>query len=277
MTNCRIVSEYAPTRVGDVLVSAEGPVVTATIDRPEKRNAINFEVIDGLSAAIATTVERQASVLLLRGSGGTFSAGADLNLVRSTLGDDQGLTHFLARLSEVCDALAKGPFVSVAVVTGYALAGGCELLLACDLAVASDDAQIGDRHLQNSLLPGAGGSTRLFRAITPARARRLFFTAEMISGRLAEEWGLVSASCPSDRLEATVADLVSQIAAKSPAALRAMKEMTVAAETSSMAGALAEERRIFLDYAAGSEHVRSALSAFLGGAATPSRESGSTS
>jgi enoyl-CoA hydratase/carnithine racemase len=252
-----------PTRAGEVIVTVDGAVVTATIDRPEKRNAINYGVIDGLMAAITTTIDRGASVLVVRGAGPSFCAGADLNLVRSTLDDENGLNEFLARLSSVCDAMAAGPFVSLAVITGYAVAGGCEILLACDLAVASHDAKIGDRHLHNSLLPGAGGSTRMFQALTPARARRLFYTAEMISGRLAEEWGLVSEACAPDQLEATVARLISQLEAKSPAALRAMKRMTLAAESLPMADALVEERRIFLDYATGSSHVRDALTAFL--------------
>lgn len=257
------MSAPAALRVGDVLISREGPVVTATIDRPGKRNAINYEVIDGLGAAIDTTVDSGASMLVLRGAGGTFCAGADLNLIRSMITDADGLERYVTRLSEVCDALSNGPFVSLAVVTGYAVAGGCELLLACDLAVASDDARIGDRHLENSLLPGAGGSVRLFRSLTPARARRLFYTAEMITGSLAEQWGLVCASAPVDALDAVVADLVAAISGKSPQALRAMKAMTHAAEVETFADAVAAERRIFVDYAAGSDAVRTALTAFL--------------
>ena len=272
-----VVVGDGPTRAGDVIVTVDGPVVNATMDRPDKRNAINYGVIDGLKTAIATTTEREASVLVVRGAGPSFCAGADLNLVRSTLDDEHGLTDFLARLSEVCDALADGPFVSLAVVTGHAVAGGCEILLACDLAVASHDAKIGDRHLQNSLLPGAGGSVRLLQALTPARARRLFYTAEMISGRLAEEWGLVSAACPQDRLEASVAELVAQLVTKSPAALRAMKQMTIAAETRQIKDVLAVERRIFLDYAMGSSHVRDALTAFLGGSTNTPPHSRSSS
>lgn len=257
------VSDQTPERVGAVIVSSEQRVVTATIDRAEKRNAIDFDVIEGLNAAIRIATEREASVLVLRGSGGHFSAGADLHVIQSTLEDGQGLRRYLERLSEVCNGLERGPFVAVAVVSGYALAGGCELLLACDLAVADYDARIGDRHLENSLLPGGGGSVRLFRALTSARARWLLYTAEMISGRQAEEWGLVSIASPSDHVETTVNDLIARIVAKSPAGLRAMKKMTLASTDKSMIDALAEERKIFLDYATGSEHVQAALTSFL--------------
>lgn len=253
----------AAQRRGDVLIELDGSVVTATIDRPAKRNAINYGVIDGLAAAIAMTVDSGAAMLILRGAGGTFCAGADLNLIRSMITDAGGLQKYVTRLSDVCDGLSAGPFVSLAVVYGYAVAGGCELLLACDLAVASDDARIGDRHLQNSLLPGAGGSVRLYRALTPARARRLLYTAEMISGTVAEQWGLVCASAPTDRLDAVVEELVESITGKSAAALRAVKAMTHAAEVETFANAVAAERRIFIDYAAGSDAVHNALTAFL--------------
>lgn len=250
-------------RHGDVLISVARGVVTAVIDRPDKRNAINYAVIEGLTAAIATTVESGASVLVLRGAGGNFCAGADLNYVQSTLHDGAGLEAYVTRLSEVCDQLAGGPFVSMAAVDGYALAGGCELLLACDLAVASDDARIGDRHLANSLLPGAGGSVRLIHALPPARARYLLYTAEMISGTEAERWGLVSAVVPAGDLHEHVGALAQSIAAKAPEALRAVKAMTVAAEQLPMPAALLEERRIFVGYATENDTVRDALSRFL--------------
>ena len=260
----KTVAGNNPSRVGDVLLTVYGPVLTATIDRPLKRNALSQGVIEGLFAAVDAVTSQELSLLVLRGAGNTFCAGADLDLVRSMLNDPNGMTDYLADLSRVCDQLARGPFVSLAVVSGYALAGGCELLLACDLAVASHSARIGDRHLQNSLLPGAGGSVRLMRAISPARARWLFYTAEMISGQQAEEWGLVSASCPEPELENLVSELVGVIASKSPAALRAMKTMTIAAETMTDTDALAAERQIFLDYFTGSDTVRGALTRFLG-------------
>lgn len=253
----------ASERVGDVVLAVDGDVVTATIDRPDKRNAINYAVIEGLHAAVARTADASAKVLVLRGAGGTFCAGADLNLIRSMISDPDGLETYVTRLSEVCDALSSGPFVSLAVVTGHAVAGGCELLLACDLALASDDARIGDRHLQNALLPGAGGSVRLFRALTPARARRLFYTAEMIIGKQAEEWGLVCGSAPVDRLDELVDELVGRIADKSLEGLQAFKRMTQAAELGTFAEGIAAERQIFVEYAGGSDAVRNALTSFL--------------
>lgn len=257
------VSPSLSQRFGDVLCTLSGSVATVVIDRPAKRNALSQPVVDGLSQAIATAIDHDASVLVLRGTGGTLSAGADLALVRSILADTDALRRYVTSLSGVCDALASGPFVSVAVVDGYAVAGGCELLLACDLALAADDARIGDRHLQHALLPGAGGSARLFRRVSPARARRLFFTAEMISGQVAAEWGLVSASAPSGELELALGALLDSLAAKSPAACRAMKQMLIAAENCLLADAIACERELFLDYIRAAPVVAAALDAFL--------------
>lgn len=261
-------------RIGDVLVSASSGLVTVVIDRPDKRNAINYAVIEGLNAAIGTAVDIGASVLVLRGSGGNFCAGADLAYVQSTLNDGSGLESYVTRLSEVCDKLAEGPFASIAAVDGYALAGGCELLLACDLAVASVDARIGDRHLANSLLPGAGGSVRLIHALPPARARYLLYTAEMISGAEAERWGLVTTAVPAAELHEHVDALARSIADKSPQALRAAKAMTVAAEHQQFADALLEERRIFVDYATGNDTVRDALTRFFGRTGATAADSG---
>ena len=267
-------AQAAATRVGDVLVSADDGVVTAVIDRADKRNAINYAVIEGLNAAIATTVDSRASVLVIRGAGGNFCAGADLSYVQSTLHDGSGLETYVTRLSEVCDQLADGPFASIAAVDGYALAGGCELLLACDLAIASEDARIGDRHLANSLLPGAGGSVRLLSALTPARARYLLYTAEMISGIDAERWGLVTATVPSAELHQHVSRLARHIACKSADALRAAKAMTVAAQKQPRAEALLTERRIFVDYATDNDIVRDALTRFLGRSSDVANDSG---
>src|SRR5687767_13750953 len=129
-----------------VTVAVDGPVVRATINRPRARNAINLAVVDGLEAALDTAESSGAKVVVLRGSGGTFCAGADLKLVQALVGDTEQMAAYVGRLANITERLESGPFVSLAVVDGFALAGGCELLLACDLALASDEARIGDRH-----------------------------------------------------------------------------------------------------------------------------------
>ncbi|MCD2196042.1 enoyl-CoA hydratase/isomerase family protein [Actinomycetospora endophytica] len=246
--------------MSDVVVHREGDVVHLTIDRPAAKNALSPSVVEGLEAALDDAED--ARVVVLRGRGGTLSAGADLHHVRRLLADGDGLEAYLVAIGAVCDRLESGPFVSVAVVDGYALAGGCELLLACDLAVAADDARIGDRHLEFGLLPGAGGSVRLPRALPPPLARRLLYTGEMIDGATAGAWGLVSHTAAPDELEGTVEALVARLARHGPDALRGMKRMYRAAAPAPAPELFAAERAALVEHLTTSSTVADGLGAF---------------
>lgn len=250
-----------------VLVEAQGPVVTATIDRPAARNALSPPVLDGLHAAVDAA--HDAAALVVRGTGGTLSAGADLRHVRSLHGDAAAMDAYLVAIGAVLDRIEAAPCVTVAVVGpgGYALAGGCELLLACDLTVAAADAWFGDRHLEYGLLPGAGGSVRLPRALPAALARRLLYTGEMIDGTTAHAWGLVSHVCPPTELDATVDALTDRLARHSPAALRAQKALYGATRPVADPAALAAERAVAVAHLAGSAATREGLDAFVTGRA----------
>lgn len=250
-------------RVGAVAIAAEGPVVRATIDRPAARNAIDTEVVEGLEAALDLAEAGRAKVLVLRGTGGTFCAGADLKLVLSSVEDPEGLSSYVSRLSAVTERLESGPFVSVSVVEGFALAGGCELLLACDVSIAATDARIGDRHLEYGLAPGAGGSVRLARSLTKARARYLLFSGEAVTGAEAANWGLVTMSVPPEELDAAAALLVERLATRSGDALRAVKRMLVEGEHLPVGDALVLERQILLTHLAKSADVGEGLQAFV--------------
>jgi len=251
---------------GEVVVTVDGPVVRATIDRPGARNAINEGVVGGLEAALDTAEASRAKVLVLRGAGGTFCAGADLKLVQTLAGDRHRMTGYVTRLGNVTERLESGPFVSLAVVEGFALAGGCELLMACDLAVASTEARIGDRHLEFGLAPGAGGSVRLVRALPKAQARYLLLTGEAVTGAQAAAWGLVTLAVPPAELEATTEGLVGRLASRSGDALRAVKRMVAAAGPERPVGeAMAAEREIFLDFMDASGDVKEGLAAFAEG------------
>jgi len=267
-------------RVGDVVLVEEpgdsgvspgtGVVLRATIDRPEARNAISPSVVDGLEAAVRRARDVDARVLVIRGAGGTFSAGADLAFVLSTIDqpgaieDGGAFASVIRRLNDVLDEIEAAPFASVAVVDGFALAGGCEILLACDVVVADEAARIGDRHLELGLLPGGGGSVRLYRALSPARARWLLLSGEMISGREAAEWGLVTRAVPRGELDGAAEAMVARLASRSGDALAGAKEMIAAVRDVPVADGLAAEQRIFLDHMAKSEDVRAALARFLG-------------
>jgi enoyl-CoA hydratase len=256
-------------RVGDVVLVEDGPVLRVTIDRPDQRNAINAAVIEGLDAAVRRAREGGVKVLVLRGAAGTFCAGADLAMVVSTIDQPGALEEggafaaIIRRLNDVLLAIEAAPFVSVAVVDGFALAGGCELLLACDVVVADEAARIGDRHLELALLPGGGGSVRLHKALTPARSRWLLLSGEIISGREAAEWGLVTRAVPAEQLDEVAEAMIARLASRSAAALAGMKEMIAAGRDVPVRDGIDAEQRVFLGHMAKSDDVRAALARFL--------------
>lgn len=244
-----------------VTVTIDGPVARVTIDNAAARNALHPTVVAGLDAAVDTVTAAGCSVAVIRGAGGTLSAGADLKHLRAVLDDPVALREYITAIGAAVDRWEAAPFVSVCVVDGYAVAGGCEIMLACDLAVASDKAAIGDRHLEYGLLPGAGGSVRLTRALPPVLARRLLYTGELVDGRTAAEFGLVSHVVPAADLDAEVDDLVARLARHAPDALAQMKRLHTNARTARPADAIRAEREILLDHL-GSATVREGLSAF---------------
>lgn len=247
-----------------VEIHSEGRAVFATIARPNVRNCIDEQVLDGLERAVDLAEESRARVLVLRGSGGHFSAGMDLALVRSLLDDPAAFERLIARLVSVARRLESGPFASVAVVEGFALAGGCELLLACDISIASTTARIGDCHLESGLVPGAGGAVRLPRGLAPARSNYLLLTGETVDGQTAAEWGLVSRCVPHDELEATVSKLVERLATRSGEAIRGVKEIALHSRGADVGSAEASrfEFERFLEHLKHSSDAREGITAF---------------
>jgi enoyl-CoA hydratase len=256
-------------RVGDVVLAEDGLVLRATIDRPDARNAISPSVVEGLEAAVRRARQSGARVLVLRGAAGTFCAGADLEFVLSTIDQPGALevggafASVIHRLNDVLLDIEAAPFASVAVVEGFALAGGCELLLACDVVVADENARLGDRHLELGLLPGAGGSVRLHKALTPARSRWLLLSGETISGQEAAEWGLVTRAVPGGRLDEVAEAMIARLASRSGDALSGAKEMIGAVRDIPVPEGIEAERRIFVEHMAKSDDVRAALARFL--------------
>lgn len=249
------------TRVGQVLIDRVGSVVHARLDRPDVRNCIDFGIIEGLEHAVEMA-RAEASLLVIRGSGGHFCAGADLDLVRGLIDDGRGLESYVTRLSKVLDAIESGPFASLAAVEGYAVAGGCEMLLACDIVLASTEARIGDRHLEHALLPGAGGSVRLVRALPRAYARWLLQSGEMISGEQARAWALVALAAAPDEFESELDRVVDRLASRDSVAMTAVREMARCAEDEQSAAAMQRERELFLDHITTSTSVREQLDRF---------------
>ena len=248
-------------RVADVCIRTAGRVVYASIDRPEVRNAIDDGVVDGLAAAVDQAEQAQARVLVVRGAGGTFCAGADLAMLDRTRQDPARVEKFMARLGAVLDRIEHGPFASVAVVEGHAVAGGCELLLACDVAVATTTARIGDRHAEYGLVPAAGGSVRLTRRLPKAKANYLLLSGELLSGADAARWGLVTVAVPAEHIDTAVDGIVVRLAGRSSAALATVKHMLGNADRLPQPEALDRERALFMAHLA-TPDCRHGLAAF---------------
>lgn len=239
-----------PERVGDVVIRASDHVVAATLDRPAVGNAINDEVIRGLEAAVDLTERHRAKVLTIRGAGGCFSVGADLAQVVSMRDNPSRIEESAARWGRLLDRLETGAFAAIAVVEGHAMAAGCELLLACDIVLATKTARIGDGHLECGLVPSAGGAVRLSRYLPKARANYLLLSGELLSGEQAAQWGLVTATADPGTVDALADRVVARIAGHSGAALAAVKRMVSNSRRLSQAEAQYLERAVFLRYAA---------------------------
>jgi enoyl-CoA hydratase/carnithine racemase/acyl dehydratase len=258
-------------RLGDVTLEIAGRQARIVIDRPGAMNALAPSVLTGLTEAVDRAVASGCTVLVLRGAGGSLSAGADLRYLQSVLDDEPARWAYITAIGGVIAAIEAAPLISIAVVDGYALAGGLELLLGCDLAVATHDAQLGDRHLEFGLLPGAGSSVRLSARVPAAAARRLLYLGTMVNGREAQQLGIVTESVPRGQLESTVSGLVDRLLRHDPVALLTMKKLHAAGaglDTAQLPEALVAEREALLRHLS-SDAVRLGLQTFAARSAGP--------
>lgn len=233
-----------------------------TLTRERALNALSPSLVAGLASAVEQVTRAGCPVALVRGRGPALSAGADLPHLFDLLDDPDAVRDYIASIGVVFDALEAAPFVSLCIVDGYGVAGGCELMLACDLAIASTSAKLGDRHMEYGLLPGAGGSVRLPRALPVALARRLLYTGEIIDGSTAAAWGLVGWAVPPTELESTVEQIVTRLLRHSPMALRTMKSLEAQGRARFHRDALDNELTVAAGYIAGHPDAREGLAAF---------------
>jgi enoyl-CoA hydratase/carnithine racemase len=233
-----------------------------TLTREHALNALSPELLAGLRSAVDDVTRSGCPVAIVRGRGPALSSGADLPHLLGLMADPGAVREYIASIGVVFDALEAAPFVSLCVVDGYGLAGGCELMLACDLVIASTEARLGDRHMEYGLLPGAGGSVRLPRALPAALARRLLYTGEIIDGNTAAAWGLVGWVAPPEELDTTVAGIVGRLLRHSPTALRTIKRLEAEGKARSQRDALDNELAVAAGYIAGHPDAREGLAAF---------------
>jgi enoyl-CoA hydratase len=242
------VTDVGPTtrfiRLDDPVAGHDG-VALVTIDRPEARNALSFALLAELADTLET-LDRggRTRVAVLTGSGErAFAAGADI----VELADQTPERLRAERQFEAWDRIWAIGMPLVAAVRGFALGGGCELAMSCDVIVAGDDAQFGQPEIRLGVMPGAGGTQRLTRAVGVARAMDLILTGRSMPASEALAAGLVTRVVPAaDTLPAAL-ELAERIAAMPPLAVRAAKRSVLAAAELPLGAGLRAEREAFFD------------------------------
>lgn len=220
-----------------------GGVALITIDRPERRNALNLEVKGRLADEVTGLVaDDSVRVIVLSGSGGYFVAGTDIAEMATMTPTD----HMALSTDHVFNVLRRCPKPLIAAVEGYALGGGCELALACDMIVAGQSAKLGQPEIRVGIMPGAGGTQRLVRVIGRYRAMKMVLTGEPVSAPDALAMGLVSEVVDDGQALPRALELAHTVAGMPPLAVRAIKEVVQLGQDVPLETALALERKAFL-------------------------------
>ena len=210
-----------------VLVSVDGGVGVLTLNRPDKFNCISTGLLDGLRDGMDRfEADPAVRAVLLNASGKQFCTGADLDEVLDRRKSAETLTPFIGAIHEVTRRFEVSSLPVVAAVQGLALAGGMEIVVACDTVFAAESARIGCQHARYGLPPGGGGTQRLARLVGLRRALDLMFTARWLDSAEAERWGLFNHVVPDEELDARARAYCADLAAKSRHGLAFMKGMT---------------------------------------------------
>src|SRR5215218_6007836 len=243
------------------MVSAElrGAVGLARLDRPEARNALSPALMEEL-AAICERWDEDPDVRCIVIAGGEqwFAAGADIKaMAKRTLPEviTSPAARFWPRLAAV-----RTP--TIAAVSGYALGGGCELALACDMIVASEEAEFGQPEILLGIIPGGGGTQRLARVMGKQRAMELVLTGRRIDAAEAHSLGIVTRLAPPDGWLDAALELAAEVAERPPLAARLAKQAVLAAEETAMSAGLDQERRLY-ELAMATEDRVEGMTAFL--------------
>ncbi|MGW2371280.1 MULTISPECIES: enoyl-CoA hydratase [Kitasatospora] len=225
-----------------ILVERKGRVGLITLNRPKALNALNTQLMNEVVAA-ATAFDRDPEIgcLVITGSEKAFAAGADIKEMQGNRFPDVYLDDWLGPWDRI--AALRKPVV--AAVAGFALGGGCELAMMCDILLAADTAKFGQPEIKLGVLPGIGGSQRLTRAIGKAKAMDLCLTGRMMGAEEAERAGLVARIVPADQLLAEALATAEAVAAMSTPAAIMLKESVNRSFETTLAEGVRFERRLF--------------------------------
>ena len=226
----------------NITVSTEDGIAVVTLNRPDVLNALNQATMDELVSALEE-FEREGSVrcIVLTGAGRAFAAGADIKEMAGASAPEMLAGYRFQQWERI----RKVTTPLIAAVNGIALGGGCELAMLCDMIVAAESAQFGQPEINLGIMPGAGGTQRLTRAIGKSRAMEMVLTGRPISARQAEACGLVSRVVPAEVVLDEAKRLAKEIAAKGAVAVRLAKEAVLKAFDTHLEGGLDYERKCF--------------------------------
>ena len=227
-----------------LLLERRGRVAIITINRPEKRNALNIKTREEGAALIEELRgDDSVGVVVITGAGDkAFIAGAD---IAEFAGRSAMMQREVMVSRSLFNAIDSFPKPVIAMINGYCLGGGCELALACDIRIASENASFGQPEINLGIIPGGGGTQRLTRLVGEGKAMEMILTGEIIDAKTAFAIGLVNHVVPLDQLEAKTMEIASRIAEKSPIALSLAKEAVKIASRSNLDEGLRREVDLF--------------------------------
>ena len=243
-----------------ILSETRGAVGWVTLNRPQALNALSDELMSELGAALlAHDADDKIGAIVITGSAKAFAAGADISAMKSWSYMDVYRGDFITRNWETLRRVRKPV---IAAVAGYALGGGCELAMMCDIVIAADSARFGQPEIKLGVIPGAGGTQRLPRAVGKAKAMDLVLTGRMMDATEAERAGLVSRVVATDKLHDETLAVANAIAQLSAPAVMMAKEAVNRAYESPLAEGMLFERRLFHSLFA-TEDQKEGMAAFL--------------
>ena len=247
----------------NIILETANRVATLRLNRPDALNALNLELLSEFSDAVRAVGEDESvKALVIRGEGRAFCAGADLLFFDTVFDNISRLPPYVKLLNDCLFQLEDLPIPTIAVVHGFALAGGLELVLACDMTLAAEDARLGDQHANFGLMPGGGSTQRLPRRVGMQRAMELLTTGRWLSGSEAVAWGLALRAVPTESLEAELETLLLQLRDKSRTGLAWTKSIARQSQDLPLRAGIDREGMAFVQYFATSPHPQEGIRAF---------------
>ncbi len=242
-----------------ILFTKENGYAIVQFNRPEVLNALNTQVMNEVVTAFEDCdTDENVGCIILTGNEKAFAAGADIKEMAEANSVEMMKRDNLARWEKI--RKIKKPII--AAVSGFALGGGCEVAMACDIIIASESAKFGQPEINIGVMPGAGGTQRLIRAVGKSKAMEMILTGDFISAEDAMQWGLVSKIVPNEFLLDEAKSLAKKIASKAPIAIKMAKESILKSFDTTMEVGLEMERKNFYTLFA-TEDQKEGMRAFI--------------